>query len=270
MKQAAAMVGSSIVSAPSDTDAAERRLRHAYWFPPHVYICRVPGGAIFLDLRRNRYLGVGEAEAYALKRYVANWQYAGPALDHESPHSGETESRILDAIAQSGLLQSHDAGIGPFTPRVDLCSTLRSLEDLPVSLAPIRALSALRFLQCCIWARYALRSSSLYDIVCSIHGFGPADSGSISPSQSDIAHIKLLVESFRRLRPYAFAAHDQCLFHALSLTQFLKLHHVRATWIIGVRVRPWAAHSWVQHDDLILDGTPESVHGYTPILAVRT
>jgi hypothetical protein len=73
---------------------------------------------------------------------------------------------------------------------------------------------------------------------------------------------------FRRLRPYAFAAKDQCLFHALSLLKFLAQYNIHPTWVIAVRPTPWAAHSWLQLGTLVLDCTPEEISGYTPILAI--
>jgi hypothetical protein len=35
---------------------------------------------------------------------------------------------------------------------------------------------------------------------------------------------------------------------------------------MGVRIEPWAAHSWVQAGEYVLDGTPEQVRFFTPIL----
>jgi hypothetical protein len=37
---------------------------------------------------------------------------------------------------------------------------------------------------------------------------------------------------------------------------------------MGVKVNPWAAHSWVQSGEYVLDGTPEQVRFFTPILVV--
>jgi len=77
-----------------------------------------------------------------------------------------------------------------------------------------------------------------------------------------------LVCLFRRLRPLAFTAKDQCLFHALALVRFLAFYSVFPVWVVGVRTRPWAAHSWVQQGTLLLDSNPEHVCEYTPILSV--
>ena len=45
-------------------------------------------------------------------------------------------------------------------------------------------------------------------------------------------------------------------------------YDVYPTWVIGVRTKPWAAHSWVQQGTLLLDANPEQVCDYSPILAI--
>jgi hypothetical protein len=114
--------------------------------------------------------------------------------------------------------------------------------------------------------RFDLHSRSLYSIASELH-FSKQRQRAQGAAEYDV-ELAALVRQFRRLRPYAFAAHDQCLFHALTLTRFLGAHGVYPTWVIGVRLRPWGAHSWVQHDHWLLDATPEAVREYTPILAV--
>lgn len=251
-----------------DDDAASLEHLPAYWLPAHVYTSRVPGGTIFLDLRRNRYLGIGETETQVLRRHVANWQDAGPALEQGSINEAAA-ARILDALVGLALLQPEVEGIRPFSPTsIGLHEARLGLEAFQASSRPIRMLDSWRFLRSCLWAHCVLRSSSLYDAARAVEHFRQAAGGSIS-SPADPARIHRCVQIFRRLRPYAFAAHGRCLFQALALARFLQYYRASALWVIGVRVRPWAAHSWVQQDDLVLDGTPESVRGYTPILAVK-
>lgn len=250
---------------PDDNVASLERLPE-YWLPAHVYACRVPGGTVFLDLCRNRYVGVGETETQVLRRHVANWQDAGPVLEHDSPD--EAAARILDALVESALLQPEPERIRLFSPiSSGLQKARRDLDAFQASPRSIRVLDSWRFLRSCLWAHCVLRTSSLYDTVRAIEDFRQAG-GSIS-SPADPAQIHRCVRIFRRLRPYVFAAHGRCLFQALALARFLQYYRTPAVWVIGVRIRPWAAHSWVQQGDLILDGTPESVHGYTPILAVE-
>ena len=103
----------------------------------------------------------------------------------------------------------------------------------------------------------------MYSIACEI-----AESRAGLTHDIDLQRTVELVSVFHRLRPYGFAAKDQCLFHALALLKFLAYYKIHPTWVIAVRPTPWAAHSWLQLGTLVLDCTPEEVSGYTPILAI--
>jgi len=80
--------------------------------------------------------------------------------------------------------------------------------------------------------------------------------------------VAALIDVFRRLRPYVFAAEGRCLLHALTLVRFLSQYGFYPEWVIGVATQPWGAHSWVQWESFLLDTNPEKVCGYTPILVV--
>ena len=74
--------------------------------------------------------------------------------------------------------------------------------------------------------------------------------------------------SYMRLRPFFFTAHDKCLHDSLTLIRFLARRGMFPAWVIGVRTRPFAAHSWVQSASLVLNDVHEHVRTYTPILVV--
>jgi hypothetical protein len=119
------------------------------------------------------------------------------------------------------------------------------------------------FASACVWALTTLKTRTFETVVRDLCERKNANSGAM-----DEERLIELVSTFRLLRPFAFTAHDRCLFHALALTRFLSYYKLFPTWTIGVRVNPWGAHSWVQHENLILDATPEKVVEFTPILAV--
>jgi len=238
----------------------------AYWLPPHVRACATSTGTVLLDLQRNRYFGVGRKETSVLSTLTGNWQ-SGPA----TPFGSELEAlpledavRIADKLVQAGLL-SREAGVpAAFTPtEIDLNSLLTSVGHEVDRRSSIRLRHIIDFLRACTWARRSIKSRSLY-LVAEEIGRKKNEAG--APFDADRA-IEL-VGVFRRLRPHTFAARDQCLFHALALTKFLSSHGVYPTWVIGVRTKPWAAHSWVQQGTLLLDANPEQVCDYSPILAI--
>jgi hypothetical protein len=68
------------------------------------------------------------------------------------------------------------------------------------------------------------------------------------------------------LRLWTFTERDRCLFSALSLIFFLQHYRCFPYFVIGVKAAPFAAHSWVQRDGLVLGGNPASVGHFVPIL----
>ncbi len=238
----------------------------SYWLPSHVRACSTATGTVLLDLRRNRYFGVGRKETKVLSSLTENWQTTSSStamLDGE-PLPLEDAARIADKLVQAGLLSNDASEPAAFTPtEIDLNSLLTSVGHEVDRKSAIRLRNIVDFLRACTWARRSVRSRTLYVVAEEI---GRKKNQAGAPFDADRA-IEL-VGIFRRLRPHTFAARDQCLFHALALVKFLANYNVYPTWVIGVRTKPWAAHSWVQQGTLLLDASPEQVCDYTPILAI--
>lgn len=240
----------------------------AYWLPSHVRACSTATGTVLLDLQRNRYFGVGRNETIALRSLAGNWQSlaAAPvsfASDAEALPVQEAVG-IADKLVQAGLLSNSAPEPAAFTTtQVDLNSLLTSVGHELDRKSAIRWRHIISFLRACTWARRSVRSRTLFLVA---EDIGRQKNVASAPFDNDRA-IEL-VGIFRRLRPHTFAARDQCLFHALALVRFLAYYDVYPTWVIGVRTKPWAAHSWVQQGTLLLDANPEQVCEYTPILAI--
>jgi hypothetical protein len=240
----------------------------AYWLPSHVRACSTATGTVLLDLRRNRYFGVGRNETIALRALAGNWQNLAIApstfASDAEPLPAQAAQSIADKLVDAGLLSTSAPEPAAFTPtQVDLQSLLTSVGHELDRKSSIRWRHIISFLRACTWARRAVRSGTLFLVA---EELGKQKNAAGAPFDRDRA-IEL-VGIFRRLRPHTFAARDQCLFHALALVRFLSFHGVYPTWVIGVRTKPWAAHSWVQQGTLLLDANPEQVCEYTPILAI--
>ena len=50
--------------------------KHEFWMPPHTRVCVTATGAVLLDLKRNRYFGLGYREARSLSTLATNWSSA--------------------------------------------------------------------------------------------------------------------------------------------------------------------------------------------------
>lgn len=87
-------------------------------------------------------------------------------------------------------------------------------------------------------------------------------------SQTDLETIRELTRIHRALRPFFYSVKDKCLLDSLVLSEFLASYNAFPTWVIGVRAMPFAAHSWVQLGRYVLNGPPDFVRAFVPILAV--
>lgn len=205
---------------------------------------------------------------------------------------GAATGAAIGRLLELGLLTRVDEDAVPASaaevrapialPQARRC--LESEEDICVP--GIRSLDVLRFMHAAVQAQWWLRKHSLERIatciaarrasasaeLASASDIGPrrahADSGGDSASAAEATRLKLAALKFAMLRPFAFTARDQCLRDSLALMAYLAPLGLRAHWIIGVRTRPFGAHSWVQSGDLVLNDHHEHVLAYQPILIV--
>jgi Transglutaminase-like superfamily len=236
-----------------------------YWMPPHTRACVTATGAVLLDLKRNRYFGLGSREARSLSTLAANWSAASTtSCGSLEPMERDDAVRLAEGLVKAGFLTSvAPIDPGPSFASIDFSATLTSVGYELSASGRLNLYHIIVFMRACIWAKRAVDSRLLYSIACEV-----AASKARVVRDFDLTRTVELVSVFRRLRPYAFAAKDQCLFHALALLKFLAHYDVHPTWVVAVRPAPWAAHSWLQVDRFVLDCNPEEISGYTPILAI--
>lgn len=236
-----------------------------FWMPPHTRVCVTATGAVVLDLKRNRYFGLGYREARSLSTLATNWSTVSTPAGHPlEPMPLDDAARLADALIKAGFLTAvAPTEPGPSIAAIESSATLTSVGHELSAAVRVRLTHIVAFLRACIWAKRAVDSRLLYSIACEVASNKAGASQTI-----DLERTIELVCVFRRLRPYAFAAKDQCLFHALALLKFLSYYNIFPTWVIAVRPTPWAAHSWLQLGSFVLDCNPEEICEYTPILAI--
>lgn len=234
-----------------------------YRLAPHVRACTVDGQVILLDLRRNRYLGVGGPHVNLLAQFIADWP-----LNTSSGQNGygvrAGASPWLDTLRDQNML-SPDDGTRQVHPALD-----EALDSIHTDLGSCARTVDWRRLagmaRAAAGAAYWLRQFSLAEIADRVARLRPA-SGACEGTDDDV-NLASAVSTYERLRPFLFTAHDRCLHDSLSLTRFLARGRIFPRWVIGVKTRPFAAHSWVQAGHLVLNDVPEHVRRYTPVLVV--
>jgi hypothetical protein len=70
---------------------------------------------------------------------------------------------------------------------------------------------------------------------------------------------------FWTLLPY-LPVEGECLVRSTLLMSFLACLGLRADWVFGVRLHPFAAHCWVQVNGVCLNDDVERLAPYTPIM----
>lgn len=225
----------------------------AYSLPAHIYTASVSSGTILLNLKTDRYSAVGGDASTTLTRLLSSEFTEG---DHSAAQSW----------IRAGLLEPHHSYARRFEPLpAQAKDLLRPLDEMHCELLKVRLHHVAGAIIDYAHVRYSLAARNLYTIA---ESRGRARPDTWLASHSDLRRMQQLVSIFKRVRPLAFAAQDRCLFHALLLVTFLARYQLFPHWYVGVRLRPWAAHSWVQYESWLLDATPEIVCEYTPILCV--
>jgi hypothetical protein len=239
-----------------------------YFIPRHVHLCQTGNQVVFLDLRRDKYLAIGNAERQSLSGQVNGWpahdDYPdGAAHARGSPGSSEP---VIRSMLELGLLTS-DASTGKHASHPTIESVNEPLIDEALEQRTSIGFRHLpMLLLACARARMTLRLRSLEHAVESVRR-RKARSLQHAPA-FDLRKNRELVAIFDRLRPFVFTARDACLFDSLALIEFLAMHDSYPTWVIGVHTQPFSAHSWVQHNEFSFNGPVEFLRRFTPILAV--
>lgn len=238
---------------------AEQRLVLA----PHVRACGSDGQVILLDLRNSRYLGVGAAQSSALADRVEGWPRS-PSPVPESANAAPTNQLEVRLLAR-GLLTDAPSHQPPHATVEEATDSFDYDHDAPDSGIGARRLA--HFLRSAAVTSLWMRCRSLQAIATAVQD--RRDRLQISASASDsLAAVRRGTAAYERLRPFVFTAHENCLHDSLALIGFLASEGVFPHWVIGVKTRPFAAHSWVQMGGTVLNDQHETVRQFRPILVV--
>ncbi len=236
--------------------AAEQK----YWLSPHVHVCITDDYAVLLDLRRDKYIGIGREHMPALAASVMGWPRTARLEIEPAPPA----KALLRKMLSTGMLTT-DSAIGkearpPVLPRPQFTAIKADLEYRPQ--VTIRNVS--QVLIAAAQAKALLKWRPIEAVVARVKRRKERCAG----NEFDLDAARPLVESFLYLRPLFFTTKDECLFDSLVLVELLARDHQFPVWLFGVSTSPFRAHSWVQAGDRVLNDLPERVCRFTPILAV--
>jgi hypothetical protein len=90
----------------------------------------------------------------------------------------------------------------------------------------------------------------------------------IAYENTNIDDLSILVERYRRYRPYIYSSHDRCTLNSFSLILYLSRYHYFPKWYFGVSQNPFRAHCWVEDHRFVYDDHFSRIVNFTPILSV--
>ena len=241
-----------------------------YRLAEHSHVCASSQGAIFLDLEHDEYFGVDAHQAAALAGLVEHW----PGEATPSTASPDECRALAHCLCERGLLTvTSNAAAAERAPNSvrdsERARTVPPVTDefIPWDQMPrvnIRLHHVFTFLRILIRTLWMLRRRSLRGVVLRRAARKQiADGGTEHQQRARACH---LLSIYTLLRMFAFARRGRCLLDSIVLAEFLAAYGVQAEWVIGVHVRPFSAHSWVQHEQFVLNGSPAFVRHFQPIL----
>ncbi len=235
---------------------------HKYLLTQHVYTCVCDNRVVLLDLRKDRYLALDASGEQALRRLVPGWPLSGHR--HATAEQVHADAAAIEKLLEAGLVTSTPELGKDATPVTLELPTRELVEEDPETSPRIRAHHIGNFLLSWVCAAQLFRRQPLERIITRVRRRN--ERGGTDHRHVDLAAASTLVGAFDFLRPLIFTARDACLFHSLTLIEFLSRYGIFPMWVFGVRAGPFAAHCWVQHGDIVFNDTAEHARLYTPIM----
>jgi hypothetical protein len=215
----------------------------------NLYFCLANEQLVFLDLASDRYQAAPPACAQAFGRLA------------KTTHPSAEDLDALTPLLKRGFLvpSEHLHDTAPTSPR----KAERSIFD-----RNRRSPSLWWVGEALAYQMSAMLQLRILPIAKLMHHLRAAKISAIERQHApNPEHTGRLVAAFLATRQL-ISAHEKCLRDSIALTQFLLSHDITATLTLGVQMRPFAAHAWVEAHEMILNDTVDRVRPYTPIFRV--
>ena len=224
---------------------------HPLRLRPHVFLCTTPQGLVFMDLKRNKYLGINSIDAHKILAMKSGESFAPDA------------TAIIDRLKALELLSTLPEAGKPFESTTIEPARASALDPWPATRPKVRVTHILKFAIALTRVLLLQGTRSLEYQVMAIRNRSQKRLG----NQTSPDTCRELLHVFRYVRTLFYTVEDRCLFNSMVLLEFLYLNGLSATWVFGVKNSPFLAHCWVQSDGIVLNGLIEEVAQFTPIMA---
>lgn len=234
-----------------------------YVLAPHVYSCIVEGHAIFFDLKSDRFSALDSSSVALLEDAVEGWPGGSgmaPVADEEID-----AATCLEDLVNQGLLTEGRALERSITP-VSMTPAWRDARSTQTPVRRSGSLPLFRFFLAWTQTWWMTRFWPIERIVTYVRE--RKDLGRrIAPEVNENDYLEAL-RDFRQCQRARWLRVGDGIREAVCLLQFMSGLGLYPTWVFGVRLKPFAARSWIQAGDLALNISAESARQFTPILVV--
>jgi hypothetical protein len=216
-----------------------------YILAPNIHACMADDQVFFLDAGRDRYCKAGPC--------------ASRALTARNEAASSPGKAALAPLVEAGLLAFSDDRHAK--PR--LCTHPSPFDDLHGvrdSRASPRLADILEIGWLALMANRRLRRHGFADALLWA-GIEAPVAGLRKSALDALAHEVACFEAARALLPTS----PRCLLDSLTLKRWCSARGIATTIVIGIRPLPFAAHCWVEHEGIVLNGSQDSVANFTPI-----
>lgn len=199
--------------------------------------------AVFLDLRRDRYVSLDRSTEDLLHAVIAGEPLAPPQVE-----------RLLG----TGLFREAATP----APVIAAATTLAEASLLDRERAAPSLTGAVRAFAATASARRRLRRVPLLSLIEKERG---RRAGAMPDDAEMLAQASLDFLAARALAPIA----PKCLPDSLALLDWLSRSGLHPALVFGVKLDPFAAHCWLQSGSLVLNDAADIVAAFTPVLVVQ-
>lgn len=214
-----------------------------------ISFCEVSDRLLFLDLYADRYFLIAEDAERSLREVIGGCCF------------GPEQRQALGGLLRAGvLLETNDDRV----PQCFESPSAPTTSLLDGGARPARLRERLNALSMLSVARVQLRFVALHVILGRLEASKSSQPDSASYSSQRLQEVADAFEWTSRM----IRSHDQCLARSLAATRRLTVLGVPAELVIGVRLRPFAAHSWAQVKHFLVNDHIDTVRTDTPILAI--
>ncbi len=237
-----------------------------YLLCEHARVCVDGDSAIFLNLKTDEYVGLDRRQTLSLRKIIRGWPHGVSDGDSAVGVKEDDRSRLVERLVERGFL-THIESLG----REPIAAALHpaqwplvkkySDERLRISFGHV-----LCFLVAWLWIIIFLRIDFLEKVVPTLGR--RRERSPHEPTSVYIDRLRTATAIFKKIRPFFYTVKDHCLFDSLVLMQFLHFHRLYPRFVLGVRATPFQAHAWVQEERYVLNGPPDYIRRFTPLLIV--